>query len=188
MTLRPLGPSVTRTALASVSMPDSILSRASDEKRTCLAAMMMKLLKKTNISAAMGRIVRGRSAGENAHDVGFLHDQKLLTINLNFRARPFAEQHLVALLDVHRRQLARLVAPAGSDGDNFAFLRLLLGVVGNDDTALGLLLAFKATNDDAVVQWVKFHGARFRSMRRQRQGGMPMAPARCVTSNDHGPL
>ena len=38
-TLRPLGPSVTRTALASVSMPRSILSRASTENFTSLADM-----------------------------------------------------------------------------------------------------------------------------------------------------
>ena len=38
-TLRPLGPSVTFTALARMSTPFSILSRASAEKRTSLAAM-----------------------------------------------------------------------------------------------------------------------------------------------------
>ncbi|GJE41494.1 hypothetical protein AEGHOMDF_0660 [Methylobacterium soli] len=38
-TLRPLGPSVTFTALARSSTPFSIFSRASDEKRTSLAAM-----------------------------------------------------------------------------------------------------------------------------------------------------
>src|ERR1700681_2671404 len=36
-TLRPLGPSVTRTALARTSMPRSILSRASTENFTSLA-------------------------------------------------------------------------------------------------------------------------------------------------------
>ena len=38
-TLRPLGPSVTFTALARMSTPRSILSRASEEKRTSLAAI-----------------------------------------------------------------------------------------------------------------------------------------------------
>ena len=41
MTLRPFGPSVTRTALARISTPRSILSRASVEKRTSLAAMLV---------------------------------------------------------------------------------------------------------------------------------------------------
>ena len=39
-TLRPLGPSVTLTALARMSTPRSMRSRASDEKRTSLAAML----------------------------------------------------------------------------------------------------------------------------------------------------
>ena len=38
-TLRPLGPSVTFTALARMSTPRSIFSRASAEKRTSLAAI-----------------------------------------------------------------------------------------------------------------------------------------------------
>src|SRR4051794_31877018 len=40
-TLRPFGPSVTRTALASVSMPRNILSRASPENFTSLAAILL---------------------------------------------------------------------------------------------------------------------------------------------------
>src|SRR5438309_6519378 len=38
-TLRPLGPSVTRTALARMSTPRSMLSRALPENATCLATM-----------------------------------------------------------------------------------------------------------------------------------------------------
>ena len=44
MTLRPLGPSVTLTALARMSTPRSILSRASEEKRTSLAAICFQSL------------------------------------------------------------------------------------------------------------------------------------------------
>ena len=40
-TLRPLGPSVTRTALASTSTPRSILSRASVENSTSFAAISL---------------------------------------------------------------------------------------------------------------------------------------------------
>ena len=77
---------------------------------------------------------------------------------LHLRARPFAEQHAVAGLDIKGDDLAALVARPGADGDDFALLRLLLGVVWNDDAALRLLLAFDATDDDAVVQRTKFHG------------------------------
>src|SRR5580658_10468519 len=98
----------------------------------------------------MGKSWETPGSADHAHDVGFLHDQKLLTIDLDFGARPLAEQHLVALLDVERRQLAGFVAPARADGDHFAFLGLLLGGVGNDDAALRLLLALEATDDDTV--------------------------------------
>ena len=43
-TLRPLGPRVTLTALARMSTPRIMRSRASDEKRTSLAAMEIVLL------------------------------------------------------------------------------------------------------------------------------------------------
>ena len=58
---------------------------------------------------------------------------------------------------VERQDLAALVASARADGDDFAFLRLLLGGVGNDDAALRLLLALEAANDDTVVQRAEFH-------------------------------
>ena len=69
----------------------------------------------------------------------FLHDQQLLAIELDLGARPLAEQHAVAGLDVERHELAGLVARAGADGDDLAFLRLFLGGVGDDDAAGGLV-------------------------------------------------
>ena len=53
--------------------------------------------------------------------------------------------------------LAALVAGARSDGDDLALLGLLLGGVGNDDPALGLLFRLDAADDDAVVQRTKLH-------------------------------
>ena len=53
--------------------------------------------------------------------------------------------------------LPLLVAPAGADGDDLAFLRLLLGGVGNDDSALGLLFCVDAADDHAIVQRTKLH-------------------------------
>ena len=54
-------------------------------------------------------------------------------------------------------ELAAFVAGAGADGDDLAFLRLLLGGVGDDDAALGLFLAFEALDHDAVVQGTERH-------------------------------
>jgi hypothetical protein len=92
-------------------------------------------------------------SAEDAHDVAFLHDQKVFAIKLDFGAGPFAEQHAVASLDVERHQLAGLVAITGANGDDFAFLRLFLGGIRNDDSALGAL-AFDAADKDAVMQMV----------------------------------
>ena len=83
-------------------------------------------------------------SADDAHDVGFLHDQEILTVDLDLGAGPLAEQHLVALLDVERRELAGLVAAARPDGDDFALLRLLLGGVRDDDAAFRLLLDRKS--------------------------------------------
>jgi hypothetical protein len=47
---------------------------------------------------------------------------------------------------------------AGADGDDFAFLRLFLGGVGDDDPALGRGFFFDALHEDAVAQGTKFHG------------------------------
>ena len=63
----------------------------------------------------------------------------------------------IAGLDVERDQLAAFVARTWADGDHFAFLRLFLGGVGNDDPALGFGIAFRASNDDAVVERTEFH-------------------------------
>ena len=56
-------------------------------------------------------------------------------------------------LDVQRDKLAGLVAGAGTNGDDLAFLRLLLGGVRNDDAAFGLFLGVDPADDDAVMKW-----------------------------------
>ena len=54
--------------------------------------------------------------------------------------------------------LAVVVERAGADGDDFAFLRLLLNGVGDDDAAGGLLILFDAADDHAVAERTEFHG------------------------------
>jgi hypothetical protein len=100
----------------------------------------------------------GRSALllEHAQDVAFLHDQQVLAVDLDLGARPLAEQDAVAGLHVQRLDLAVfVVARAGADGDDFAFLRLFLGGVGDDDPALGLFFFLDALDEDAVSQGTK---------------------------------
>src|ERR1700754_1595204 len=95
MTLRPLGPSVTLTALARTSTPRSILSRASAEKRTSFAAIFYSSYE---TGGFLGRkdclrsLLAGGGALDDTHDVGLLHDQKVFALDLDFGARPLAEK------------------------------------------------------------------------------------------------
>src|SRR5580698_10267672 len=140
-TLRPLGPSVTFTALASVSTPRSMRSRASPENFTSLADI-------SNFSW-MFRC----GSGDHAHDVGLLHDQELFAVELHFGAGPLAEQHAVAGLHADRNELSRLIAAARTDCHDLALGGLFLGRIGNDDAALGLFLGIDTLDDHAVMQW-----------------------------------
>src|ERR1700728_1569427 len=110
MTLRPLGPSVTLTALARMSTPRSIFSRASEEKRTSLAAIVISLLPRWGESCRLRFEGLREWSADHAHDVGLLHDEELLAVDLDLGAAPLAEQNLVAGLDVDRGQLAVFVA------------------------------------------------------------------------------
>src|SRR6188474_3942689 len=139
-TLRPFGPSVTLTALARMSTPRSMRSRASTENFTSLAAIVYCSVDFSGRGKASGGLLLGDGLFENAHDVGLLHDQEILAVDLDLGARPFAEQDAVADLDVDRDQLAGLVAAPRADGDHFALRGLFIGGVGNDDAAGGLLL------------------------------------------------
>src|SRR4029077_17563872 len=89
-TLRPLGPSVTRTALASMSTPRNILSRASTPNFTSFEAILFSVMFD---ATALGSLFAGSALFDHAHDVALFHDQILDSIDLDLSARPFAEQH-----------------------------------------------------------------------------------------------
>src|SRR5262245_34059716 len=96
-------------------------------------------------------------AFEHAEDVALFHDEKLLAVDLDLGARPFAEQHPVAGLHVEGHKRALLVAGARAHGDDLALLRLLLRGIGDDDAAFGPLILLDTAHDDAVMQWTKLH-------------------------------
>src|SRR6478752_9789832 len=96
-------------------------------------------------------------SGDDPEDVAFLHDDQVFTVDLHFGARPLAEQDLVAGLDVQRRDLALFGLGATADGDDFAFLRLFLGSVGNDDPAGGLVIGLDAADEDAIMKRPETH-------------------------------
>src|SRR5215469_7096193 len=153
-TLRPLGPRVTLTALARISTPRSIRSRASPLNLTSLAGMVSSSMAETGSSGAL--LFLGAALDDPEH-VGFLHDDELLPIDLDLAARPFAEQDAVAGLDVQGLELAVLAPAAGADGDHLALHGLLLGRIRDDDPAGGLLLLLQAADQDAIMQGSEFH-------------------------------
>src|SRR5438034_1066294 len=91
--------------------------------RTIAAA---KTVVEVGSGALRGLLVGGGNVGENAQDVALLHDQELLVVDLDFSARPFAEQHAIADLEIDRDQLAGFVTPARADRGDFALGRLFL--------------------------------------------------------------
>src|SRR3546814_6561614 len=93
-TLRPLGPSVTFTAFASVSTPRSMRSRASDANFTSLAAISFSFSMSFQLvdDTASGRLFERRCRLDHAENVALLHDEQFLAVDADFAARPFAEQ------------------------------------------------------------------------------------------------
>src|SRR5947209_15344065 len=157
-TLRPLGPSVTLTALLRISTPRSIRSRASTPNLTSLADIFCFLKIYVGKRRLSCLLLGGGNIRENAHDVALLHDQELLVVDLDFSARPFAEQHAVADLEIDRKQLAGFVAAARTNCDDLALRGLFLRGVRNDDAASCLLFGVDALDNDAVVKRTEFHG------------------------------
>src|SRR5450755_424094 len=101
--------------------------------------------------------MRMMGSAEDPHDVGLLHDEELVAVDLDLGARPFAEQHLVAGLHSHGLELAVFAAGARTCRDDLAGLRLLRRRVGNDDATFSLLLLLEPFDHDAIMQGTKFH-------------------------------
>src|SRR5690606_18915123 len=137
-TLRPLGPRVTFTASASLLMPARIFCWAWASKMICLAAI-------------------GCSSVDHREDVVLAQTQLLRSFALDLGPAVLAEEALVALLHLERRDLAVLADAAVADGLDHTLNRLLFGRVGNDDAALGLLFFFQALDEHAIVQRTNLH-------------------------------
>src|SRR5512144_3056320 len=76
-TLRPLGPRVTFTALARMSTPRNILSRASTENFTSFAAIVLcpQFVLVDFRRLESGGLLARDGLFHHAHDVAFFHDQ-----------------------------------------------------------------------------------------------------------------
>src|SRR6266568_2022391 len=166
-TLRPFGPSVTLTTSASVLTPLRMTSRAFWSNRISLEAISLFLT------------VKGSFPLDDAEYVFFADDEALFTVELDLDAGVFREEDAVAGLHVERADLAALEHLAVARGDHLALDRLLLGRVGDDDPALGLLLLRHPPHDDAVLQRSDLHG--------RSPLGLPPAPTRGPGSGCLGP-
>src|SRR5438067_3534055 len=157
-TLRPLGPKVTFTASARMSTPRIMRSRASRLNFTSLAAIWLPF---HSVGCVNGSKVSDDpsplASANNAQNVAFLHDDEVFTVDLHLGARPFAEQDLVAGLDVQRSDLAVIGASAGADRDDFALLRLFLCGIGNDNPARCLLLGLDTADEDTIMKRPETH-------------------------------
>src|SRR5215831_2687451 len=98
-----------------------------------------------------------RSLFDHAHDVALLSDHEILAVDFDLGSRPLPEQHSVADFDIERTEPAVIVPSARPGGNDFAFHWLFLGGIGDDNTACRLLLLLDATDEDAILQWSKFH-------------------------------
>ena len=149
-TLRPLGPSVTLTAVGQ-NIDAAHHARAGVAAKTdflgCHGACSLFLMPGRLVGGCYAAFFLATAmvrASMTPMMSDFVHDQEILAVELDLGAGPLAEQDAVALLDVERHQRAPLVAGARADGDDLAFHRLFLGGVGNDDAALGLAFFFDA--------------------------------------------
>src|SRR6266581_3375143 len=122
-TLRPLGPSVMRTAWATVSMPFFRACLASTSNVTVFA-LYLSLLPYLLLGLAIGC--------DDCEHVLLGHDQILDFVQLEFVAGVLGVKNLVADLELHRHLGAVVQDPSGAHGLDDAFLGLLLGGVAEN--------------------------------------------------------
>jgi hypothetical protein len=100
-------------------------------------AAILNSLNVVEESRRLRRPSSSASALDDAHDVAFLHDQQVFAVELDFGARPLAEQDAVAALTSSAISLP-LSSRAPGRRRRLRPPGLFLGGVGDDDAALGL--------------------------------------------------
>src|SRR6516225_7700093 len=93
-----------------------------------------------------------RSLFDHAHDVALLGDHEIFSVDFDLGSRPLPEQHSIADFDIERTEFAVIVPGARPGGNDFAFHRLFLGGIRDDNAACGLLLLLNATDENAILQ------------------------------------
>src|ERR1700691_2580572 len=143
--LRPLGPSVALTAFARTLTPRNMRCRASSLKRTSFAAIV---------------VILGLLAFNHGHDVFFAHDHEIFTVDLDLGSAVFAEQDLVADLDIQRTDRAVFENLAFTDRHDLSLHRLFCRGVGNHDAARRGSFLLQTLDHDAIMKRTNLHGLR----------------------------
>ena len=100
---------------------------------------------------AVGLPATGNLLVDDREDLVFGEDQHLFAVDLNLGASVGREQDAVLLLDRQSLALTVITDLAEADGDDDAFLWLLLGSVWEDDAASGLRISGNALDEHAVA-------------------------------------
>src|ERR1051326_1088409 len=164
MTLRPFGPRVTVTESARRFTPLRIFSRASLPNLRLFAAIV---------------VISLMSAFDDAEDVVFTKNQVLLVIEPDLGARVLREEDRVPGFDVQRKDCA-IFTSSRAYGEDLTLLWLFLGGVGDDESALGLLLFRQSLDDHPVVKWLHLLLHRCLHLRPVTIGYRPTYVRRCT--------
>src|SRR6185437_12559103 len=94
----------------------------------------------------------GALLADDAQNFFFAQDEQILAVELDLAARVFAEQDVVAFLDVEGQDLALFGDLALAGGNDLALLRLFLGRIRDDDASAHRFLFFDPLDQQAVIE------------------------------------
>src|SRR5579883_2018615 len=152
-TLRPLGPSVTFTASASLSTPVLSERRADSENSNCLATSYLQYLSiLAAITGTVGSGLGGACRLDDRQDIFLAHDKQVFTVDLDLGAGILGIEHLGALAHLNGCALAVIADPSGADCQHRAALRLLFRRIGQDHATGRHLFPLGGANHDAIAQ------------------------------------
>src|SRR3954447_9042646 len=98
-------------------------------------------------------------ADDLGEHIRLAEDQNFVGPELDLGPAVLAEDDLVAFLEIHLDVLPVLVPRPGTNGEDTAALRLLLGRVGQHDAADRRLLFLEDLDDQAVTKRLQIHPA-----------------------------
>src|SRR5690606_41924543 len=88
---------------------------------------------------------------QDAENLGFAHDQKLLTVQLNGAARVLTEHDDISDLQRQGTHFAIVEHAAGADRNDLTLGGLFSRFAGQHDATSGFGLFFLATHDNTIV-------------------------------------